>query len=117
MRKAEIIEKVMAECQKRLVFEEDELAECASPLIDMGSIKEILEAVIPDIQQKRYAVFSWYNYEGLGGWNDYCEEYDSIADAKASGTGKMDSFHVVDMDTREIVFDSDEVEPFEYREE
>ncbi len=51
---------------------------------------------------KRYALFAGDTWYPSGGWNDFVDTYDTIADAAFRGMGTGDWFHIVDLATGQI---------------
>jgi hypothetical protein len=62
---------------------------------------------------KRYVIFSGFNYEAIGGWNDYDSEWDSLDECLArvsallktpvDSQGLRDWAHIVDLRDGSIV--------------
>lgn len=64
---------------------------------------------------KRYAVFGGNVYYAEGGFNDFCDDFESADEAESFADDQFFTnqwWHVVDMDTRQIVAKSD-VEPYQ----
>lgn len=57
-----------------------------------------------------YLLFAWSSYESMGGFNDYIGSFCDIADAilYAENLTDLDQWHVVDVDTNNIVINSDD---------
>lgn len=56
---------------------------------------------------KKYLLFSWNDYEGMGGWNDFVGDFDSIEDAISHAPRTHDNFQVVNSDSGDIIIDPD----------
>ena len=56
---------------------------------------------------KRYLLFCWFDYEGMGGWNDFVESYDTIKAAVDNVPRRFDNYHVIDIQTGEMVAEED----------
>jgi len=66
---------------------------------------------------KRYLVFSMYAYYPSGGWDDFCDSFDTLDEARAhaegmikkrsSGGGGYDWSHVIDSETSKQVWESE----------
>lgn len=57
---------------------------------------------------KRYLLFAGWVYYPGGGWEDFIGSFDTVEEAKAAIEGSKDWAHIIDKETGEKIFDTEE---------